>query len=184
MAWLRRRCQELSNGALVEGVADERRHARPDPARPLASPAALRAALATVADKRALAVLLVDLTDVAGSFLSRVRDLVGRNPVLLLGTKARRPLDPVSQVLSTKGTVVLLVLVAQWKGGAVHRQPAPQNLKAMWRGRLQGTTLRGLVLLRAGECAAKGGLPSRPGDAAAAPDRSCLHPRIVAERPK
>jgi len=31
----------------------------------------------------------VDLTDAAGSFLSRVRDLVGRNPVLLLGTKAR-----------------------------------------------------------------------------------------------
>lgn len=91
-----RRCQELSNGALVEGVADERRHAPPDPARPLASPAALRAALATVAERRALAVLLVDLTDVAGSFLSRVRDLVGRNPVLLLGTKARRPLGPVN----------------------------------------------------------------------------------------
>ena len=84
-----RRCQELSNGALVEGVADERRHSAPDPARPLASPVQLRAALAQVAAKRALAVLLVDLTDASGSFLSRVRDLVGRNPVLLLGTKVR-----------------------------------------------------------------------------------------------
>ncbi|KAK9841746.1 hypothetical protein WJX81_000306 [Elliptochloris bilobata] len=83
-----KRCQELSNGVLVEGVADERRHAAPDPARALATPAQLRAALATVAQRRALAVLLVDLTDAAGSFLSRVRDLVGRNPVLLLGTKA------------------------------------------------------------------------------------------------
>jgi len=81
------RCRALSNGALVEGVADERRRGgAPDPARPLASPAQLRGALAAVAGQRAL---LVDLTDAAGSFLSRVRDLVGRNPVLLLGTKAR-----------------------------------------------------------------------------------------------
>ncbi len=84
------RCRALSNGALVEGVADERRRGgAPDPARPLASPAQLRGALAALAGQRALAVLLVDMTDAAGSFLSRVRDLVGRNPVLLLGTKAR-----------------------------------------------------------------------------------------------
>ena len=71
----------------MEGVADERWHSAPDPALPLASPAQLRAALAQVAAKRALAVLLVDLTDASGGFLSRVRDLIGRNHVLLLGTK-------------------------------------------------------------------------------------------------
>ena len=31
--------------------------------------------------------LLVDLMDASGSFLPRVRDLVGRNPVILIGTK-------------------------------------------------------------------------------------------------
>ena len=34
-----------------------------------------------------MAVLLVDLMDASGSFLPRVRDLVGRNPVVLVGTK-------------------------------------------------------------------------------------------------
>ena len=31
--------------------------------------------------------LLVDLMDASGSFLPRVRDLVGKNPVVLVGTK-------------------------------------------------------------------------------------------------
>ena len=31
--------------------------------------------------------VLVDLMDASGSFLPRVRDLVGRNPVILIGTK-------------------------------------------------------------------------------------------------
>ena len=30
---------------------------------------------------------MVDLLDCSGSFLTRVRDLVGRNPVFLVGTK-------------------------------------------------------------------------------------------------
>lgn len=32
-------------------------------------------------------VLLVDLLDLPGSFLNGIRDLVGRNPVVLIGTK-------------------------------------------------------------------------------------------------
>jgi len=40
-----------------------------------------------VREQRAVAVLLVDLLDASGSFLSRVRDLVGKNPVFLIGTK-------------------------------------------------------------------------------------------------
>ena len=43
--------------------------------------------LLQVREKRAVTVLLVDLMDASGSFLPRVRDLVGRNPVVLVGTK-------------------------------------------------------------------------------------------------
>ena len=39
-----------------------------------------------------MVVLLVDLLDASGSFLNHVRDLVGGNPVLLIGTKVRTPL--------------------------------------------------------------------------------------------
>ena len=42
-----------------------------------------------VREERAVAVLLVDLLDASGSFLSRVRDLIGKNPVFLVGTKVR-----------------------------------------------------------------------------------------------
>ena len=35
---------------------------------------------------RALVVLLVDLLDASGSLLGRVRDLVGPNPIVLIGT--------------------------------------------------------------------------------------------------
>lgn len=53
----------------------------------LISPDQLRNQLKGLAEQRILAVLVIDLLDCSGSFLSRVRDLVGRNPVLLIGTK-------------------------------------------------------------------------------------------------
>ena len=53
----------------------------------LISPDQLRAQLKGLAEQRILAVLVVDILDCSGSFLTRVRDLVGRNPVLLIGTK-------------------------------------------------------------------------------------------------
>ncbi|CAK0756494.1 hypothetical protein CVIRNUC_002460 [Coccomyxa viridis] len=83
-----RRCQELSNGSMVQGVADlwGRDAAGQDDR--LVSPEQLRTQLARVREKRAVAVLLVDLMDASGSFLPRVRELVGRNPVVLVGTKA------------------------------------------------------------------------------------------------
>lgn len=43
---------------------------------------------ATTRLPRCMVVLLVDLLDASGSFLPRVRDLVGRNPIILIGTKA------------------------------------------------------------------------------------------------
>ena len=84
-----RRCQELSNGAMVPGVADLWGRDAPGDARRLVSPEQLRRQLGRVQQQRAVAVLLVDLLDASGSFLGKVRDLVGRNPVILVGTKAR-----------------------------------------------------------------------------------------------
>ena len=52
------------------------------------TPEELRAELALVRNTKCLAVLLVDVTDVTGSFLPRVRDLVAGNPIVLIGTKA------------------------------------------------------------------------------------------------
>ena len=34
-----------------------------------------------------MVVLLVDLLDASGSFLSRARDIAGKNPIVLIGTK-------------------------------------------------------------------------------------------------
>eukprot|EP00899_Mesostigma_viride_P029182 jgi/Mesvir1/9449/Mv17839-RA.1 len=47
----------------------------------------LRERLKHVSQRHALVVKLVDLSDFSGSFLTHVRDLVGRNPILLIGTK-------------------------------------------------------------------------------------------------
>ena len=57
----------------------------------LVSPEQLRAQLQGLWQKRMLAVLVVDLLDCSGSFLNQrfVRDVVGKNPVLLVGTKVR-----------------------------------------------------------------------------------------------
>jgi GTPase SAR1 family protein len=40
------------------------------------------------ASRRCLVVLLVDLLDASGSLLPHVRDLVGANPIILVGTKS------------------------------------------------------------------------------------------------
>jgi nitric-oxide synthase len=52
------------------------------------TPEELRAELRPLRDQKILAVLLVDVTDVTGSFLPRVRDLIGGNPIVLVGTKS------------------------------------------------------------------------------------------------
>ena len=51
------------------------------------TPEQLRAELAPLRDLKVLTVLLVDVTDVTGTFLPRVRDLIGGNPIILVGTK-------------------------------------------------------------------------------------------------
>ena len=105
------RCQSLSHGQMIPGVEDFAQtvkyrdaHGRveeqdtfndasvldapglPDRKR-LATPDQLRVELERMRDSRALIVLLIDLLDLSGTLLSRVRDLVGKNPIVVVGTK-------------------------------------------------------------------------------------------------
>ena len=81
------RCQGLSNGAMLPGVRDFAQRGYDDDAS-LMTPDELRSSLEGVKDIPALIVLLVDLLDVSGSLLGKIRDIVGRNPIILVGTKA------------------------------------------------------------------------------------------------
>ena len=55
----------------------------------LLTPDQLRAQLTCVRSSKAVVVLLVDLLDASGSFFSNVRQLVGANPIVIVGTKVR-----------------------------------------------------------------------------------------------
>jgi|APAra0007618257_1042622.scaffolds.fasta_scaffold01193_10 ribosome biogenesis GTPase A len=52
---------------------------------------------------RQLVVLQVDIVDFNGSFLARVRDLVGANPIILVITKVRFYNMATSSILSNYG---------------------------------------------------------------------------------
>jgi nitric-oxide synthase len=80
------RCNGLANGKLVNAVQGQGSRF-PDMVS-LVTPDELRAHLGQLRDRHALVVLLVDAVDFSGSFLPRLRDAVGRNPVLLVVTKA------------------------------------------------------------------------------------------------
>ena len=104
-----RRCRALSQGeilpAVVEGrmltaydkPVDDEAEATATTSAPtdesrgvgigVTTPAQLRAELAPLREQKVLAVMLVDVTDVTGTFLPRVRDLIGGNPIILVGTK-------------------------------------------------------------------------------------------------
>ena len=102
------RCQALSNGEMIPGVADFQQLVQIEKlnvaeggqeenssfqlktgftAKSLVTPEQLREQLRNVRTSRALVVLLVDLLDASGSLLGRVRDLVGGNPIIVIGTK-------------------------------------------------------------------------------------------------
>lgn len=72
---------------MVPGVADLWRSPQDAPASNLATPEQLRQQLMGVRNTHAIIVLMVDILDASGSFLNRVRDLVGKNPVVVIGTK-------------------------------------------------------------------------------------------------
>jgi nitric-oxide synthase len=80
------RCAELAHGRLVNAVAGQGSAATR--AANLVSPEQLRTHLTALKARKVLVVLLVDALDFSGSFLPRLRDAVGANPVLLVVTKA------------------------------------------------------------------------------------------------
>lgn len=83
------RCGGLTHGRLVNAVAGQGSDTGEAARRPgLVSPEQLRAHLAALRERNVLVILLVDATDFSASFLPRLRDCVGRNPVLLVVTKA------------------------------------------------------------------------------------------------
>lgn len=88
------RCQSLSHGEMIPGVEDFAQ--KVDYAKEgenhvsmkrLATPQQLRIELQRVRESRALIVLLIDLLDCSGTLLNKVRDLVGKNPIVAIGTK-------------------------------------------------------------------------------------------------
>ena len=70
-------CQAYFDSATLVSPADA----------PLISPDDLRAQLGVIAGSRCVVVLLVDLLDASGSFLVKARDIAGKNPIVLVGTK-------------------------------------------------------------------------------------------------
>ncbi|KAF5835958.1 hypothetical protein DUNSADRAFT_6623, partial [Dunaliella salina] len=104
------RCSGLSNGAMIPGVQDfwtrvqlqqqqqeqqqqqQPRMLHQDEAiellgKALVTPEQLRQQLMEVRSKKAVVVMIVDLTDASGTLMGKVRDMVGPNPIILVGTK-------------------------------------------------------------------------------------------------
>ena len=79
------RCRALAGGQILPAVQEGR--LLPDAGAGVATPEELRAQLEHITNRKALVVQLVDLTDVAGTLLPRLREIIGPNPVILLGTK-------------------------------------------------------------------------------------------------
>ena len=78
------RCAALSNGRFVNAVEGQGGiKAAPG----LITPKQLRDSLKEIRERKTLVVKVVDVTDFHGSFLKKVRDVVGGNPILLVVTK-------------------------------------------------------------------------------------------------
>lgn len=84
------RCQGLSHGKMIPGVEDfAQKSVGLGDEHDLLTPQQLREELGSrIQGSRALIVLLIDLLDCSGSMLSNsVRDIVGGNPIIAVGTK-------------------------------------------------------------------------------------------------
>uniref|UniRef100_A0A061RY59 Nitric-oxide synthase, plant n=1 Tax=Tetraselmis sp. GSL018 TaxID=582737 RepID=A0A061RY59_9CHLO len=81
------RCVALTHGEMVPGVEDFSLRDAENRPRILLTPEQLRDQLGGLRKQHTVVVMLVDLLDASGSFLGRVRNLVGKNPVMLIGTK-------------------------------------------------------------------------------------------------
>ncbi|XP_021285957.1 NO-associated protein 1, chloroplastic/mitochondrial isoform X2 [Herrania umbratica] len=78
------RCRLLSHGQMITAVGGNGGYPG---GKQFVSADELREKLSNLRHEKALIVKLVDITDFNGSFLSRVRDLTGANPIILVVTK-------------------------------------------------------------------------------------------------
>ncbi|GAB2265443.1 hypothetical protein Dimus_000498 [Dionaea muscipula] len=78
------RCQLLSHGHMITAVGG---HGGYPGGKKFVTAEQLRDMLSHLRHEKALIVKLVDIVDFSGSFLSRVRDLIGANPIILVITK-------------------------------------------------------------------------------------------------
>lgn len=78
------RCQLLSHGEMITAVGG---HGGYSGGKQFITAEDLRQKLSHLRDAKALIVKLVDIVDFNGSFLSRVRDLAGANPIIMVVTK-------------------------------------------------------------------------------------------------
>ncbi|XP_030473360.2 NO-associated protein 1, chloroplastic/mitochondrial isoform X2 [Syzygium oleosum] len=79
-----RRCRLLSHGHMITAVGGNGGYSG---GKQFVTAEELRDKLSHLRHEKALIVKLVDIVDFNGSFLSRVRDLVGANPIILVVTK-------------------------------------------------------------------------------------------------
>ncbi|XP_027354638.1 NO-associated protein 1, chloroplastic/mitochondrial isoform X2 [Abrus precatorius] len=79
-----RRCRLLSHGKMITAVGG---HGGYSGGKLFVTAEELREKLSHLRHEKALIVKLVDIVDFNGSFLSRVRDLAGANPIILVVTK-------------------------------------------------------------------------------------------------
>lgn len=78
------RCRLLSHGHMITAVGGNGGYSG---GKQFVSAEELREKLSNLRDEKALIVKLVDIVDFNGSFLARVRDLTGANPIILVVTK-------------------------------------------------------------------------------------------------
>ncbi|KAJ7532244.1 hypothetical protein O6H91_14G079500 [Diphasiastrum complanatum] len=77
------RCRLMTHGHMIPAVGGHGGHVKSS----FVSAEELRARLVHIRHQRVLVIKLVDVLDFSGSFLTRVRDLVGANPIILVVTK-------------------------------------------------------------------------------------------------
>lgn len=78
------RCRSLTHGEMIPAVGG---HGGYGGGKRFVSAEQLRAQLSHLCNEKALIIKLVDIVDFNGSFLARIRDLVGANPIILVATK-------------------------------------------------------------------------------------------------
>lgn len=81
------RCTELEQGRLVPVVKETLAAGEVGFGGQVVPSEVLAKQLATIRQRRCLAVYVVDVLDFNGSFIRRIREIIGRNPVIIVGTK-------------------------------------------------------------------------------------------------